>query len=444
MIHGLKFKDGTATYVSRYAGTSRYIQEGDFDRAEVYKYGDLEGNYGIFSSCIHTLRSKFQILDESYGYTNSNTGLVYHSGRIMALEDFGQPYAISVDDTGDIKTLGINNYNGVLDHWCTPHPKKDPITGEMFLFGSMYTEPYCIYNVISKDGVMSNSVPITMTGPSYNHDMGLTEKYVIFMDLPYVFSPENMIENNEWVYSLDPTKKARFGILPRYATSEEGIKWFEFTDDVPFFIFHNGNAWEDDNGNIVLYSCLMNPEMDQRTNRPYIAPAIARRSTIEAQVALTLPNLYKLTFNMNTGKCTREKVSNTYADYPKINESYMARPSRYMYLSEANNLSKIFSIVKYDLNSPDGKIETKLKFEEGIYGGEVVFVPKSDTPTSEDDGYLITFVHNEITEKSYAYVIDALTMGIVSTIGLPNRVPYGFHAIYVTGDELQAQKNTSI
>jgi carotenoid cleavage dioxygenase-like enzyme len=48
-----------------------------------------------------------------------------------------------------------------------------------------------------------------------------------------------MVKNGEFIYKFDPTKKARFGILPRYAKDEKLIRWFELPN---CFIFHNGMA----------------------------------------------------------------------------------------------------------------------------------------------------------------------------------------------------------
>ncbi|GAA0153014.1 oxygenase [Lithospermum erythrorhizon] len=438
MLHAIRFKDGKAIYVSRYVQTSRFLQEQVFRSAEFFKYGDLLGSFGLFTYYLHLLKDERDVLDMSYGFSNANTGLIHHNGMLMALVDFDKPYVIKVLDNGDLETLGINGYKKKLTHNFTPHPKRDPETGELFIFGSSYTAPYAIYNVVRKDGIMSDPVPITTSGPSYMHDFGITEKYVIFMDLPYNFDPENMATNNDWIYRLDTTKKSRFGILPRYAKTEEGIKWFEF--DESFFIFHNANAWEDGDGNIVLISSVMKNDDKHSTFVPPIFYGGPKPSL--KGVEFTLPQLFKLTFNMKTGKCNKVQLSTTYSDYPKVNESYIGRKLRYVYTSKFDQLAKIPSIVKLDLGIAGAKPqEIQFDFLGNKYGSEVVFVPsvQTDRPLEEDDGYLITFVHDEDTSISYTYIISAQKMEIEAVIELPSRVPYGFHAIYMTEMELQAQ-----
>lgn len=46
-----------------------------------------------------------------------------------------------------------------------------------------------------------------------------------------------MVKEKKFIFTFDPTVKARFGILPRYAKNEMLIRWFELPN---CFIFHNG------------------------------------------------------------------------------------------------------------------------------------------------------------------------------------------------------------
>ncbi|KAG9138361.1 hypothetical protein Leryth_001553 [Lithospermum erythrorhizon] len=290
---------------------------------------------------------------------------------------------------------------------------------------------------------MGDPVSITTSGPSYMHDFGITENYVIFMDLPFNFDPENMVTRNDWIYRFDTTKKSRFGVLPRYSKNEEGIKWFEF--DEPFYIFHNANAWEDGEGNAILISCVMKREVEHIGHHmSFIPPMFYSASTPGLKgTQLEFPQLFKFTFNMKTGKCYQEQLSTSFVDYPKVNESHLGRKTRYIYTSKFDKLSsKIPSIVKFDLEGQGAKsLESKLDYGGNTYGSEVVFVPsvQTDRPLEEDDGYLLSFAHDEHTDLSYAYVISAQKMETVAVIKLPSRVPYGFHATYMTEREIQGQ-----
>lgn len=43
------------------------------------------------------------------------------------------------------------------------------------------------------------------------------------------------------IFTFDPTKKARFGVLPRCAKDDSQIRWFELPN---CFIFHNGICFD--------------------------------------------------------------------------------------------------------------------------------------------------------------------------------------------------------
>ena len=69
----------------------------------------------------------------------------------------------------------------------------------------------------------------------------------------------------------------------------------------------------------------------------------------------------------------------------------------------------------------------------GRGSGEPVFVGRQGG-TAEDDGWLITFVHDGPRRTAELVVMDAqdLDRGYVAQVPLPQRVPYGFHGNWVS------------
>ncbi|XP_009138676.1 carotenoid 9,10(9',10')-cleavage dioxygenase 1 [Brassica rapa] len=437
MIHAVRIKDGKATYVSRYVKTSRLKQEEFFGAPKFMKIGDLKGLLGLLMVYLQQLRTKLKVLDVSYGHGTANTALVYHHGKLLALSEADKPYVVKVLEDGDLQTLGMMDYDKRLTHSFTAHPKVDPTTGEMFTFGYSQTPPYLTYRVISEDGFMHDPVPITISEPIMMHDFAITETYAIFMDLPMHFRPKEMVKEKKMVYSFDPTKKARFGVLPRYAKDELMIRWFELPN---CFIFHNANAWEEED-EVVLITCrLENPDLDM----------------VGGDAKEKLENfsneLYEMRFNMKTGSASQKKLSPSAVDFPRINECYTGKKQRYVYGTILDSIAKVTGIIKFDLHAEaetgkeilevGGNIKGIYELGQGRYGSEAIYVPRE--AGEEDDGYLIFFVHDENTGKSCVNVIDAKTMSAepVAVVELPHRVPYGFHAFFVTEEQLQEQTLT--
>jgi carotenoid cleavage dioxygenase len=66
-----------------------------------------------------------------------------------------------------------------------------------------------------------------------------------------------------------------------------------------------------------------------------------------------------------------------------------------------------------------------------------VFVPASDG-ASEDEGYVLSYVYDAARDTSDLVILDATDFAAspVATIGLPQRVPYGYHGNWVADAEL--------
>ncbi|GMH18223.1 hypothetical protein Nepgr_020064 [Nepenthes gracilis] len=436
MVHGIRFKDGNATYCSRYVRTSRLSQEEFFGGAKFIKIGDIKGLYGLVTVIIHMLRAKLQVLDVSYGIGTANTALVYHHGKLLALQETDRPYVLRVLEDGDLQTLGMLDYDKRLTHSFTAHPKVDPFTGEMFTFGYAFRPPYITYRVISKDGVMHDPVSITIPAPVMMHDFAITENYAIFMNLPVFFKPKDIVLENKLAFSFDKTKNARFGILPRYAKNEHLIEWFELPSCC---ILHCANAWENED-EVVLITCrIENPDLDMFV------------SAVKPKPENVAFELYEMRFNMKTGLASQKKLSPPAVEFPRINENYTGRKQRYVYGSILER-GQVTAIIKFDLHAePDtskmklevgGNVQGIFELGAGQFGSEGIFVPREHGINSEeDDGHIIFFVGNEKTGKSSVYVIDAKTMAAdpVAVVELPRRVPVGFHASFLTEEQLKQQ-----
>ncbi|PHT72464.1 hypothetical protein T459_23249, partial [Capsicum annuum] len=120
-----------------------------------------------------------------------------------------------------------------------------------------------------------------------------------------------MLKNKQLAYNFDPTKKARFGVLPHYTKNKSLIKWFELSN---CFIFHNANAWEEGD-DVVLITCrLQNPDLDA-----------INETEKEPQCDGFTNELYEMRFNMKKGLASQKKLSESAVDFPRVNENYTGR-----------------------------------------------------------------------------------------------------------------------
>ncbi len=55
-----------------------------------------------------------------------------------------------------------------------------------------------------------------------------------------------------------------------------------------------------------------------------------------------------------------------------------------------------------------------------------------------DDGYVISYIHDENSGESKFIVMDAKSpeLEIIAAVKLPQRVPYGFHGLFVKESDL--------
>ncbi|MBV8887263.1 MAG: carotenoid oxygenase family protein [Chroococcidiopsidaceae cyanobacterium CP_BM_RX_35] len=414
MLHGVRLCNGNAQYCNRYVRTKGF----EIERAE---------GEAVWTGLLEPPQ-----MENPYGpYKNTaNTALVWHDGHLLALWEGGEPHEIKVPG---LETVGPFTYNGTLISAFTAHPKVDAITGEMMFFGySVATPPYLQYSVVSAAGELLRTVPIDLPVGVMMHDFAVSEYHTIFMDLPLTFRPERP-QQGQPAFAFEPESPSRFGILPRHGDNSN-IRWFEAP---ACYVFHTLNAYEEGD-EVVLTACRMNS-----TDVLGMSETLEHhRESDTTDDRNDAARLYCWRFNLATGAVREEALDDCPSDFPRLNEQLTGRQTRYGYTarfapSQAGESPRFDGLIKYDFAT--GRSETH-EFGRGRYGGEGVFAPRTSA-VAEDDGWLLTFVHNEIEGKSELVVVNAQDMNSepVARILIPQRVPYGFHGIWVADEQMATQ-----
>ncbi|KAJ0970974.1 hypothetical protein J5N97_018933 [Dioscorea zingiberensis] len=434
MLHSLLLPEtagnsSPAILCSRFVRTYKYLTELHAGAPVLPNiFSGFHGSAGVARGAVTAARVLTGQMNPTQGVGLANTSLAFFSGRLYALGESDLPYSVHLStDDGDISTLRREDFAGKLFMGMTAHPKKDPTTGEVFAFRYGPVPPFLTYFRFDRDGKKLPDVPIfSLRDPSFLHDFAITENYAIFPDIQMVMKPMDMVLRGGAPVGSDHAKVPRLGLLPRYAKSESEIRWFE----VPGFnIMHALNAWEEDDGDTVV---LVAP------NVLSIEHALDHLELVHSSVEL-------VRIDLRTGKVSRTPLAADNLDFGVINPGYVGKKNRYGYLGVGNPMPKISGVAKIDfsLAGAGDCVVAKREFGPGCYGGEPFFVPENDDGEGEeDDGYLVSYVHDEISGESRFFVMDARSpeLEIVAEVVLPRRVPYGFHGLFVTAADLRSQR----
>ncbi len=416
MLHGVELGDDQIVYRDRYVLTRGLLAE----RAE---------GKALWPGVLELPR--FDLPHGLLLKNTANTALVWHDRRMLALWEGGAPHAIRLPE---LATVGLQTFDDRLRSAFCAHPKVDPETGEMLFFGySPVARPYLTYGVVSAAGELVHSEAIDLPRGVLIHDFAITARHTVLLDMPVAFSLGRLLAG-EPALKFDPEGTSRVGILPRRGDNAS-VRWFEIPRCV---VYHVANAWEE-GGVLTLLGCRM-------ASTAFFVPGAGAASPGADDVAY----LHRWRFDLGSGRVEEESLGHRPIELPTIDNRRAGRAVRYVYAATIPEVPGFVDaegdlerpcfdgIVKYDLATGE---ETTFAYGARRFGGEPVFAPRPGG-TGEDDGWLLTFVHDEGADRSELVVLDArqVASGPVARLLLPRRVPYGFHGIWVTADQIAAQR----
>lgn len=121
MVHTIAFKDGKASYRSRFVRTAHFnanAAKGEEQWPGYMGHPDPNAPPGAGS--------------DGWLKDSGNTDLIVHNGEVLALwYQAGVPVRL---DPATGETLGEQTWGGALTRQVSAHAKTDPVTGELFFF----------------------------------------------------------------------------------------------------------------------------------------------------------------------------------------------------------------------------------------------------------------------------------------------------------------------
>jgi carotenoid cleavage dioxygenase len=345
-----------------------------------------------------------------------NTNVLAHAGRIWALVESG-PMPAELD--GGLTTRGGSLFNSPVARGYSAHPHRDPDTGALHAVCYDGLSRRVHHLVVDAAGRLVRTEEIPVRHGPMIHDCAITRSQVVVLDLPVTFSLRAFFGGAAFPYRWNPKHAGRVGLLPMNGSASQ-IRWFDVD---PCYVFHTSNAFETNDGSVVL-DVVAHPEMfNTARNGPELAKVSFERWTLAA----------------GGNQVRREVRCDRNQEFPRFDERLTGRPYRYAYTAAtvheapADGRQPLF---RHDLHSGSTQVHD---FGAGCVTGEAVFVPRH-AQAAEDDGWLLSYVYDAAEGRSALVILNAgdFQGAPQAVVHLPVTVPAGFHGNWIADAELAA------
>lgn len=379
MVHGLRLREGKAEWFR-----SRYVRDDKVVSARGWP--PVPGPAGALK------------LEDGV----ANTNVMMCGGRTLALVEAG---SLPVELGYELETVARTDLDGTLPGALSAHAHLDPDSRELHAAAYSPFWDFIQYIVIGADGRVRKTVDVPVPGQPMVHDCMITHRYFIVLDLPVVFDAALAEAGFSLPYRWTPAYGARVGLLPREGAAEQ-ISWHEVE---PCFVFHPMNAYEDEQGRVVL-DVVRHSKMF----------ANDRLGPSEGESSLT-----RWIIDPRKTRVSEHCLDDRPQEFPRFDERLTGKPYRYGYCVGEGLDTGLGGLRKHDLLR-----QTTESHHQGAHRSfmEPVFVPRS-SQSGEDDGWILAYVYDQSTDRSDVTILDAADFSAapVATVHLPRRVPFGFH-----------------
>ncbi|MCS7226102.1 MAG: carotenoid oxygenase family protein [Gloeomargarita sp. SKYB31] len=401
-ILAVHFREGVATGLLRYVQTAGYQAE---EQAGRY----LFANYGMTAP-----GSLWERIFGKNVKNCANTSILPLADRLLALWEGGAPHQL---DRQSLQTWGLDLLGSLTP--TTPysaHPKRDPVTGEIYNFGVSlgWNGTLHLYRSAA-DGRIQKRSEVSLQGFPLIHDFVLAGPYLVFFIppvrlnmLPLVLNQKSYSEALEWRPDLGTQiliiDRENFQVVRR----AEAPAWFQ---------------WHFANGCVADERCI---RVQFVRYSDFATNEYLREISTGNPITKAPSHLWEVELDVATGQLRQERpLTNRNCEFPVVPDAVAGRPWRYTYCSMKRSGADIVTEIDSVIGCYDQQTETWQEFDCGVgyYCMEPVYAP------TEVEDYLINLIFNSHEQQSELWIFPAahFTDGPCCRLKLPYIVPFGFH-----------------
>jgi all-trans-8'-apo-beta-carotenal 15,15'-oxygenase len=334
----------------------------------------------------------------------ANTNVLPLGEEVWALWEGGSPYRVG---SAELETRGRKAFAGKLDGApFSAHPKIAP-EGDIWNFGVLAKR--CVLWRLAPDGALVKNALIELPEASLMHDFALTARHMVLVLPPMIRTSRRantLVDFYDW--RADKPLIALVFDRDTFAL----VRRHEFPAR---FLFHIGNAWEDNAGTIRL---------DAFVDTDATFAVKTARDLGEAR-ASTTPTARPTLFTLHADGRSELATHDGTGEFPRIDPRRVGLRHRFT--------SGVVDggVARWDWEK--GGVDT-FSYGAGTWSEEPVFAPRPGA-TDESDGWLVATVLNHRARRTELAVFDARRVGDgpVARLACPYPLPLGFHGTFVSG-----------
>lgn len=424
-ISAFRIRNGRVDMKMKYVETERYMLE---RRAKKALFG-LYRNPFTHHPCVRAAVD-----------STANTNLVYWAGHLLALKEGGLPYAVDPDT---LETRFHDPFkNQIKAKTFTAHPKYDPYSDELVVFGyeakGFATKDIVIY-ALDRDGKKHDEQWVESPWCAPIHDCVITPNWIVLVLWPFEANLARMKAGKQhwaWDYNLPAT----FIVVPRRKTTPLPTGWKQGEYRVYSWensmLIHTGGAWEGKDAKLYVESSRVHDNAF-----PFFPPDDGRMPAPDAKADFVR---WEIDLTQPTGSKVQHPlmILDVPSEIPRIDERFMTKETEYVFLNvfipdQSDGGKNIFhglnGLAMH--NHKTGKTRWFYAGDNSLVQ-EPIFIPRSaDAP--EGDGWVIAMIERRDANRNDLVVLDTKEFETpIAIVQLPLHVKAQIHGNWVDASSL--------